>query len=91
MNNPEEIMAALRGMRFLHDIEDQYLQALTPIAELREFPAGTVLFREGQSHPNIYLIIAGSVALISASPAAYSRPSARASCWAGRRSWVRSR
>ena len=50
MNNSEEIMAALRGMRFLHDIEDQYLQALAPLAELREFRAGTVLFREGQSH-----------------------------------------
>jgi CRP/FNR family transcriptional regulator, cyclic AMP receptor protein len=64
MNNSEEIMmAALRGMRFLHDIEEQYLQALAPLAELREFRAGTVLFREGQSHPNIYLVIAGSVAL----------------------------
>ncbi len=63
MNNSEEIMAALRGMRFLHDIEEQYLQALAPLAELREFRAGTVLFQEGQSHPNIYLVIAGSVAL----------------------------
>ena len=46
-------MAALRGIGFLHDIEDQYLQVLAPLAE-RKFPAGTVLFREGQSHPNIY-------------------------------------
>ena len=45
MNDSEEIMAALRGMSFLHDIEDQYLQALPPLAELREFRAGTVLFR----------------------------------------------
>ncbi len=63
MNDSEEIMVALRGMRFLHDIEDQYLLALAPLAELREVPAGTVLFREGQSHPNIYLMIEGSVAL----------------------------
>jgi len=63
MNNSEEIMAVLRGTRFLHDIEDQYLQALAPLAELRELRAGTVLFREGQSHPNIYLMIEGSVAL----------------------------
>ena len=63
MNDSEEIMAALRRMSFLHDIEDQYLQALAPLAELRELRPGTVLFREGQSHPNIYLVIAGSVAL----------------------------
>ena len=53
MNDSEKTMAALRGIRFLHDIENQYLQALAPLAE-RKFPAGTVLFREGQSHPNIY-------------------------------------
>jgi CRP-like cAMP-binding protein len=63
MSNEEEIMAALQGMRFLHEIEDHYLQVLAPIAELREFPVGTVLFREGHSHPYIYLLIAGSVAL----------------------------
>ncbi len=63
MSNPDEVMAALREMSFLRDIEDQYLQVLTPIAELREFPVGTVLFREGQSHPNVYLVISGFVSL----------------------------
>jgi len=63
MNDSEEILLALRGMRFLQDIEDQYLQELAPLAELRKFAPGTVLFREGQSHPNIYLMISGTVAL----------------------------
>jgi hypothetical protein len=42
MNDSEKTMAALRGIRFLHDIEDQYLQALAPLAELehRELLAG---------------------------------------------------
>ena len=63
MSDSGEILTALRGMRFLHDIEDQHLEALAPLAELRKFAPGTVLFREGQSHPNIYLMIEGSVAL----------------------------
>jgi hypothetical protein len=49
MNDSEKTMAALRGIGFLHDIEDQYLQALAPLAELRKFPAGTVLFREARA------------------------------------------
>lgn len=61
----QEMLDILRGVRFLHDIpdHDQYLGSIASIAEVREVPAGAVLFREGQTHPYIYLVIHGAVAL----------------------------
>lgn len=62
MNN-QEMLDILRGVRFLHGIPDQYLQSIASIAEVREVRAGSVMFREGQTHPYIYLVIHGAVAL----------------------------
>ena len=61
----QELLDILRGVRFLHDIadQDQCLSSIASIAEVREVPAGAVLFREGQTHPYIYLVIHGAVAL----------------------------
>ena len=61
--HPPDLLATLRGIGFLHDIDDGHLKRLIPIAEVKSFPEGTTLFREGQSHPQVYLVIEGSIAL----------------------------
>lgn len=53
----------LRQFRFLQEIEDEDLSRLAAIARLVEFPAGKVLYREGQSLSNIYLILSGSASI----------------------------
>lgn len=63
MSDHEEMLSLLRGVQFLHDIDDQYLRAIAPIAEVLELPADAVLFRRCESHPTIYLVLEGSVAL----------------------------
>ncbi len=63
MNHQEQILDNLRGIRFLHDIEDEYLRSLASIADIQAIPEGTILFREGQDHPKIYFIVSGSIAL----------------------------
>lgn len=58
-----EILELLESVRFLHDIPEAYLVPIASISQVREFPAGSVLFREGQDHASVYLILEGSVAL----------------------------
>jgi CRP-like cAMP-binding protein len=53
----------LRQFRFLQEIDDEHLSRLAAIARLVEFPAGKVLYREGQMLSNIYLILSGSVSI----------------------------
>jgi CRP-like cAMP-binding protein len=58
-----ELLEALRGVAFLHDINDVHLRRLIPITEVRRVPAGSTLFREGLEHPHIYLVLERSIAL----------------------------
>lgn len=53
----------LRQFRFLQEIDDEDLSHLAAIARLVEFPAGKVLYREGQTLSNIYLILSGSASI----------------------------
>jgi len=53
----------LKGLRFLQDIPDAYLQELAPLAELKDLPTHTVVFREGQTSASIYLVVEGSIAV----------------------------
>jgi CRP/FNR family cyclic AMP-dependent transcriptional regulator len=61
--NAAQILDILRSLRFLHGIGDEALSTIASVAELREVPAGSVVFREGQSDSHIYLVVSGAVAL----------------------------
>jgi CRP-like cAMP-binding protein len=61
--NVAQILEILRGLRFLHGVGDEVLSTIASVAELRELPAGTVIFREGQSDSHIYLVVSGGVGL----------------------------
>ena len=63
MNSPEDMLDTLRNVYFLHDIEEAHLRQVASIAQTRVVPAGSVLFREGQDHRDIYLVLEGAVAL----------------------------
>jgi CRP/FNR family transcriptional regulator, cyclic AMP receptor protein len=54
---------ALRHLHLLDGIEDVHLQQLATIARSLDFPADTVIFREGQAATDIYLVVTGNVAL----------------------------
>ena len=58
-----QILEILRELRFLHGVGDEVLSTIASIAELREIPVGSVVFREGQSESHIYLVVSGSVTL----------------------------
>lgn len=56
-------LETLKDIRFLQDFSDDHLQHLASLAEIQEFPAGGVVFREGQSSSSMYLVIRGNITL----------------------------
>jgi len=53
----------LRQIRCLQEIDEKFLNQIAAMARVVEFPAGKVLYREGQPLSNIYLILSGSVSI----------------------------
>ena len=64
----KDLLERLRQVRFLQDIDDEYLQQMAAVAKLVEFPVGKVIFREGEPSPHFYLIVSGSVSLEICAP-----------------------
>src|SRR3989304_5767743 len=59
----QSLIDALRDVRFLHDIDNEYLRQIAEATRLRDVAEGQVLFREGDMPRSVYLVVSGSVAL----------------------------
>jgi CRP-like cAMP-binding protein len=53
----------LRGLRLFEGVAEEHLAALAAVAEVREVPAGAVVFREGESTPYVYAVVDGRIGL----------------------------
>jgi CRP-like cAMP-binding protein len=62
MSDPK-IVETLRGVEFLRDIADEYLERLAEIARPVEFRARTEMFHETDKAKDVYLIVSGNVSL----------------------------
>ncbi len=62
------LLEQLRQVRFLRDIDDEYLEQIAEVAKLVEFPAGRVIFREGERIAHFFLIVSGQVSLEICAP-----------------------
>jgi len=56
-------LETLKHIQFLQDFSDDHLQHLASLAEIKEFPAGGEVFREGQSSPSVFLVVQGKITL----------------------------
>jgi len=56
---PEE----MKDIEFLRELGGQYLNQIAMMAQLKECEAETILFRQGESSPFIYIVLSGNVAL----------------------------
>ncbi len=63
-----ELRTALRECQFTSEIGEEHLEELAAVASWITYPAGTVVFREGEMCSVIYLIIDGSVSLEICAP-----------------------
>lgn len=56
-------LETLKNIQFLQDFSDDHLQHLASLAEIKEFPADSVVFREGQPSSSVYLVVRGDITL----------------------------
>ena len=61
----DTLSATISGHRLFRELEPRYLALLAESAMHKEFPAGEVIFREGDPANRFYLILEGEVALES--------------------------
>ena len=55
--------AALRAISSLNELSEAHIAEVASFTELQSYPAGTVLFREGQYHDRLYFVCSGMVQL----------------------------
>lgn len=53
----------LRRLSFLASATDEVIQQFAVLARVERFPAGSVLFREGEKHTHCSLVLSGTVAI----------------------------
>ena len=56
-------LETLKNIQFLQDFSDDHLQHIASLAEIKEFPAGSVVFRKGQPPSSVYLVVQGNITL----------------------------
>jgi CRP/FNR family cyclic AMP-dependent transcriptional regulator len=59
----QALVDALRDVRFLHDIDNDHLSQIAELTRLRDVPEGEILFREGDTPEDVFLVVSGQVAL----------------------------
>jgi CRP-like cAMP-binding protein len=65
----QSVVSVLRRVHFLSDASDEFLDRLAPLARTISLPAGSVIFRQGDTATSFYLLVEGSVALEISAPA----------------------
>jgi CRP-like cAMP-binding protein len=58
-----DLLERLRPLRFVEGIPEEDLKRYAAVARLEEYPAGAVVFREGQQLTRIFLVSEGNIAL----------------------------
>jgi CRP-like cAMP-binding protein len=64
----DDVLSRLRSLYLLHELSDDLLSPLAAISRLEEFPAGTVIFRQGDAAQTVYLVSEGNVSLELCAP-----------------------
>ena len=63
MSAPNEIFTELQKIPWFRELKLEHLQKIAAISHLQKVKAAEVLFREGDSETNLYIVIEGRVAL----------------------------
>lgn len=61
-------LSDLNEIRFLQELPDTLLSQFVTISHMEQFPAGTVIFRQGDAARTIYLVCEGHVSLEICAP-----------------------
>ena len=66
--NEKDMLATLHAVSFLRGVDKSFLEQLAELGKLVDFPQGSIIFREGDSASNVFLIVAGNVSLEICAP-----------------------
>jgi CRP-like cAMP-binding protein len=61
--NKYSLIQTLQEIRFLHDIEPTHLEQIASIAQICDFDTDEIVFREGQTAKDVYLVVSGKLSL----------------------------
>jgi CRP/FNR family transcriptional regulator, dissimilatory nitrate respiration regulator len=65
---PLNVIQVLQDCRLFAEVEGPSFQRLVAMARLVDFPKGTLVFRDGQKCPGVYIVASGLVRVFKAGP-----------------------
>ena len=63
MDTIEEVTAELAKIPWFQELSPEHIQKLASISTIRRVKAGEIIFREGDTHESVYIVLEGRVGL----------------------------
>ena len=63
MDSMEEVLEALRKIPWFQELKEDHIRKIASISTIRHMKAGEIIFREGDTHESVYIVIEGRVGL----------------------------
>ncbi len=63
MDPIEEVLEELRKIPWFQELREDHIRKIASISKIRPMKAGEVIFREGDTHESVYIVLRGRVGL----------------------------
>src|SRR5512138_67520 len=63
MDSTEEVMEALRKIPWFNELKEAHMRKFASMSRIRSMKAGEIIFREGDTHESVYIVVEGRVGL----------------------------
>ncbi len=63
MDPIDEVLEELRKIPWFQELRDDHMRKIASISKIRPMKAGEVIFREGDTHESVYVVLRGRVGL----------------------------
>ena len=63
MDTIEEIMEELQKIPWFRELKEEHVRKIASISKIRRLKAGEIIFREGDTHESVYIVLDGRVGL----------------------------
>src|SRR5512140_263182 len=63
MGQIEEVTAELQKIPWFQELKEEHVRRIAEISTIRHVKAGEIIFREGDTHESVYVVIDGRVGL----------------------------
>ncbi len=63
MDTNQEIVEELKKIPWFRELKEEHVQKIASISRIRRVKAGEIIFREGDTHESVYIVLEGRVGL----------------------------